>query len=362
METTHKIIMLHPSAIKPYANNPRQNKEAVQYVKQSIQEFGYINPIILDREHVIIAGHTRWQAAKESGMTELPCIVADWLTPEQVRAYRLVDNRSTEVAQWDLDKLRNELTDIEFDWDGFDFDWAFDGAELFGADGQSGQGGIKPEDEPTPDYAAITQDKVENILNLGYGQYIGAGKYDIPILDPVFDLPEIDEWVGFNYALSTSDRARKGVHFYVDDYQFERVWNRPETYLDVLKQFAAVMTPDFSPYGDMPLATQIFNHYRKHWVGRYWQLNGLTVIPTIRASTDPRSADFYLDGEPEGGIVSISTMWATTSGEILRKEFDRMMTRLKPSKVLVYGKMLDWIADYGVETENIPTFTDRRWG
>ena len=137
----------------------------------------------------------------------------------------------------------------------------------------------------------------------------------------------------------TEENRRKGVHFFVDDYQFERVWNNPDAYIDKLKQYACVLAPDFSPYGDMPLATQIFNHYRKHWVAAYWQAQGITVIPTIRCSTDDRSLEWYLDGEPKHSIVAYSSMWVRKdkSGvwDSAEKEFKTMMETLKPSKVLV---------------------------
>ena len=119
-----------------------------------------------------------------------------------------------------------------------------------------------------------------------------------------------------------------------------RIWNQPECYIDRLKQFKAVLTPDFSPYGDMPMAAQIFNHYRKHWVGVYLQRNGVTVIPTIRASTDERSLEWYLDGEPSGGVVAISSMWTSDkeSMDYFMNEYNTMFETLKPTKVFVYGE------------------------
>lgn len=168
--------------------------------------------------------------------------------------------------------------------------------------------------------------------------------------------------MGFNYVLSDKNPEGKGVHFFVDDYQFERVWNNPRAYIEKLKKYACVLSPDFSPYGDMPLATQIFNHYRKHWVARLWQMNGITVVPTIRASTDPRSFDFYLDGEPKGGIVAISSMWVKEEVEIYeaaKAEWDNMIRCLRPSKVLVYGKIFPFMKHEYIE--RIEKFTERRW-
>lgn len=87
--------------IKPYKKNPRNNKKAVKYVAKSIEEFGFRSPIIVDKNHVIICGHTRYSAAKKLGLTDVPVIVADDLTDEQVKAYRLADNKVSEKATWD---------------------------------------------------------------------------------------------------------------------------------------------------------------------------------------------------------------------------------------------------------------------
>ena len=177
-------------------------------------------------------------------------------------------------------------------------------------------------------------------------------------------LPEVTEWIGFNYVLSDKNPEGKGVHFFVDDYQFERVWNNPDAYIEKLKKYACVMAPDFSPYGDMPLATQIFNHYRKHWVAAYWQARGITVIPTIRCSTDDRSLEWYLDGEPKHSIVAYSSMWVRKDKvgvwDSAVKEFKTMMETLKPSMILVYGEVFPFMD--GANIERIEKFTEKRWG
>ena len=105
----------------PYENNPRINDDAVEYVKNSIKEFGFKVPIVIDKNNVIVAGHTRYKACKELGINEIPCIVADDLTDEQVKAFRLADNKVSEKAQWDLSKLDEELGNIlDIDMSMFD--------------------------------------------------------------------------------------------------------------------------------------------------------------------------------------------------------------------------------------------------
>lgn len=108
--------------LKPYENNPRINDKAVDAVAASIKEFGFKVPIIVDRDNVIVAGHTRLKAAQKLGLDEVPVIVADDLTPEQVKAFRLADNKVGELADWDFEKLEKELKSIEMDMSGFDFD------------------------------------------------------------------------------------------------------------------------------------------------------------------------------------------------------------------------------------------------
>lgn len=106
--------------------------------------------------------------------------------------------------------------------------------------------------------------------NLQQGVFDSAGKYDIPIINKI-EIDEIPELVSFNYAKSEKNRKDKGVHFFLDDYQFFRIWNTPCNYLDMLKNFKLVFSPDFSLYTDFPVALQIYNHYRKHWLGAFWQ-------------------------------------------------------------------------------------------
>lgn len=107
--------------IKPYPNNPRRNDEAVQAVAASIREFGFKQPIVVDKDGVIIVGHTRYKAAKELGMDTVPVLVADDLTGDQARAYRLADNKTGELAGWDFGLLQSEMDEIEMDLSGFGF-------------------------------------------------------------------------------------------------------------------------------------------------------------------------------------------------------------------------------------------------
>lgn len=118
-----EIINKRVEDLIPYENNPRKNDDAVEYVANSIREFGFKVPIVIDKENVIVAGHTRLMAAEELGLTEVPCVVADDLTDEQVKAFRLADNKTAEKAGWDKSKLDIELGNIlDIDMKEFGFE------------------------------------------------------------------------------------------------------------------------------------------------------------------------------------------------------------------------------------------------
>ena len=117
------IIEKNLKDIKPYEKNPRKNDSAVEYVANSIKEFGFQQPIVIDKNGVIVAGHTRYKASKKLGLEKVPCVVADDLTDEQIKAYRLADNKVSEKSEWDFDLLSEELDGIfDIDMSNFDFD------------------------------------------------------------------------------------------------------------------------------------------------------------------------------------------------------------------------------------------------
>lgn len=117
------IVNKNIDELIPYEKNPRKNDEAVKYVAESIKEFGFKVPIVIDKNNVIVAGHTRYKASKKLKLTEVPCIVADDLTDEQIKAYRLADNKVAEKAEWDFELLDAELDEL------FDFDMTLFGFE-----------------------------------------------------------------------------------------------------------------------------------------------------------------------------------------------------------------------------------------
>lgn len=117
-----EITQVHVDDLIPYENNPRDNDGAVDAVAASIREFGFKVPIVADREKVIVAGHTRLKAAKQLGIEWVPVIIADDLTEEQVKAFRLADNKTGELANWDFAKLEEELAGLELNMEQFGFE------------------------------------------------------------------------------------------------------------------------------------------------------------------------------------------------------------------------------------------------
>jgi site-specific DNA-methyltransferase (adenine-specific) len=110
-----KIKNMKINDLIPYENNPRNNEGAIEYVANSIKQFGFKVPIVVDKDNVIVAGHTRWLAASALEMDEVPVVVADDLTPAQIKAFRLADNKVAEKASWDFTKLADEIKGIDTD-------------------------------------------------------------------------------------------------------------------------------------------------------------------------------------------------------------------------------------------------------
>lgn len=139
-----EVKNLKTSEIKPYENNARFNDNAVDFVANSIREFGFQQPIVVDKDMVIIAGHTRYKAAIQLGLKSVPVIVATELSDDKVKAYRLADNKTGEMAEWDFDKLFQELDDIDLNTEIDMGDFGFDNTELEDEDTV-----LEEDDEPT---------------------------------------------------------------------------------------------------------------------------------------------------------------------------------------------------------------------
>ena len=176
---------------------------------------------------------------------------------------------------------------------------------------------------------------------MNYPQFETEGVFDIPILEPC--RYRLVEFVGFNYARTAKQKDEKGIHFFLDDYQFERLWREPMAYIEVLSQYRFVMTPDFSLYMDYPKALQIYNHWRKHWLGALWQTCGMQVIPTV-AWSDKDSYKWCFDGTPKHGTIAVSSVGTQNNKQAKAAFLDgwfACIDRLEPETIIFYGTIPD---------------------
>lgn len=162
-----KVVQISTDALIPYDNNPRNNTEAVEYVANSIKEFGFKVPIVVDSNNIVICGHTRLLAAKQLNMKEVPCIIADDLTDEQIKAFRLADNKVGEIATWNDGLLEMELGDIaDIDMSDFGFvdlsDVATESDDTYTTDINIPQ--YEPSGENTKLEACLDDSKAESLL------------------------------------------------------------------------------------------------------------------------------------------------------------------------------------------------------
>lgn len=326
-----KVEYIPVDNITPYPKNAKKHTEKdIEVIKNSILRFEMCDPVgVWGERNIVVEGHGRLLALKELGYTEVPCIRLDHLSDEERRAYTLVHNRSQEIAEWDVELLNSEIESI-IDIDMGDF--AF---EVFEFETQ------EPEQE---EEKVNERERTYKQYNLQYNDLERtAGKYQMPIIQrELIEAPKKSP-IGFNYVLSTDDKNR-AVHMFVDDYQIERLWNQPETYVEKLMDFDCVFTPDFSLYLDMPIAMQIWNTYRSRLVGQIMQDYGVKVLPTVSWGA-PETFDFCFDGIEQGSICVISTIGVKrdeNAMQIWRQGVDEMIRRIKPSAIWEYGGKVDY--------------------
>lgn len=335
------IITKKLKELKPYKNNPRKNDAAVEFVKKSIQEFGYLVPIVIDKNNEIIAGHTRYKALKALKIQEVPCVLADELTPQQVKAFRIADNSVSDVAEWDYSKLTTEMKEISLDLGTFGLDL-----------GTISSTTLEPETPPDDEdegYYGDERERTYNAYNMQLVDYVGltSDKWQMPIIYKTDFVP--DDLIGFKYVKADNNASANsaGIHCFIDDYQFERVWNRPDEYIELVRPYQCFLSPDFSLYTDMTMPTKIWNVYRSRLIGAYYQAQGIEVIPTVQwAGQD--TFEFCFKGIEKGGTVAVSTIGVKEDPECYSlwvAGMQEMIKQLKPKTILVYGGALDF--DYG---------------
>ena len=341
MAELSKISRVDIKKLVPYANNAKKHSEKqIEKLSKSIEEFGFISPVLIDKDFNVIAGHGRLKAAEKIGLEKIPCVYVEGLTEEQRRAYILADNKLAEFGEWDNELVQMELEDLS----GLELN--YDLSELEFPD---------PDPEDVLGYYGDERERTNNAYNLDkvFSTELTQDFWQMPVIYNQEHTPS--RLVGFNYAKTYTDKS-VGIHFFIDDYQFERVWNYPDKYIDMLMKYDCILSPDFSLYSDMPMPMKIWNVYRSRQIGAYYQSCGIKVIPTI-SWAEEETFCFCFEGIPEGSIVAVSTVGVKKSKDALEmyaKGMDAMIERIKPSKIIVYGGAVDY--DYKgipiVEFEN----------
>lgn len=166
-----------------------------------------------------------------------------------------------------------------------------------------------------------------------------ADGYEMPKIKACNIIPT--SLVSFNAALTAKDH-NQCVHFFIDDYQFERIWNLPDRYVECLRQFQCVIAPDFSQYTDMPYPQRMWNNYRGKFIGAWLQSQGVTVIPNVTWSL-PDSYEYCFDGIPQQSVIAINSTGAARYGLtrfLWLKGYREALSRLRPLAVIRYGTMI----------------------
>lgn len=323
-----KIETIKIADIKPYRFNAKKHpQEQIDQIKQSIKEFGMNDPIaVWGKDNTIIEGHGRYFALKQMGIKECPVVRLDHLTDEQRRAYTLVHNQLTLNTGFDIDILNLELEAIpSLDLSVYDLEIA-----------------AEQEDDGSNIRSAFEHNVFDNLERMFFES---DNYYGIPVLKPT--QTSGDKFLRFMDYGEVPDPENYIAHFFYDDYKFIQAWKNPDTYIDKLRRFKAVVAPDFSSYTDFPKVLQILGAYRRNWVGAYWQEQGIDIIPDVQWG-NKETYNWCFDGIPKDATVAISSLgvsakkdWNGKDNTLFRQGFEEMMTRLHPKTILWYGGLIE---------------------
>jgi hypothetical protein len=345
-------VQIEQLPVKKLCADPRNSRthSDAQVVKlmSSLKEFGFTNPILIDKDNKIIAGHGRLMAAKKLGFIKVPCIRLEYLTDEQRRAYAIADNRLAEDAGWDLELLKSEIVDLKSL--GFDVDLTgFDDAGMDATFEQMGQNPKNQGDKkPATDIHELSDQ----------ADFPEVGMYDFPVIRPDMILEPLPEqlsiWCGadmsaelpppyfYNYASDSTrglDFEQTVLGFYVDDYRFERFYDSTGVTVAgvVAKNYLGAVMPNFSTYFNWSKAIRLFSIYKSRWVGRYMQEAGIKIIPDLTCA--PQDIECLCDGLEGIRTFAVQAHQKYDAAGQMQKEavIDFMMEQLKPETLLLYA-------------------------
>ena len=337
------IIRIPLEDLTPDPSNAKDHPAwQIEQIKASIEQFGNLDPIgVWGGENLIVEGHGRYEALKELGYQEAECIRLDWLTDEERRAYALAHNKLTMNSGFIPDALDMNLEAIgEIDMSLFGFNGSDEVFEKLNE-----------------------RSRTDDFYNLdAFNKWTSDGFWQIPTIPRTDYVPT--QAIGFNFLLSKKPQKECAIHFFIDDYQFERIWARPEAYIEKLRGWGGMFSPDFSLYLNMPRAMKLWNVYRSRFIGNVMAESGIKVIPTLQWA-EPETFSFCFDGVEPGGVVAVSTIGVKKDPAAKRIWFDGMneaIKRLHPHTVIEYGGGVGY--EYScevIQVNNLVTERMKKW-
>lgn len=356
-----EVFYVNIDDISPYKGNAKTHpREQIEQIKQSITDFGFNDPVAIWHGE-IVEGHGRVIAARELGMAQIPVITLDELTDEQRRAYTLVHNQLTLNSAFDVKLLSAELEKINsIDMGAFGFDpdqFDLSVPEIPGAQ-ENGDEDEEADEDDDGGQNAFTHNVFENQERR---QFPDRNWYGIPEMEACGIYG--DKLLRFCDFNQVDDPENYIAHFFYDDFKFISAWREPDKYLDKLRRFKAVISPDFSLYTDFPRALQILSCYRRQWCGAYWQERGINVIPDV-VWGDEASYGFCFLGIPRHSTVAVSTVGVSRDGEwnghygnTFLDGYNEMLERLEPTTIILYGSEVEGLTGNIIR---VPSFYEER--
>lgn len=337
-----KIEYLSVDDLNPYDRNARKHTDDdVKYIKNSIEKFGFDDPIgIWGDDNTIVEGHGRLMAAKELGLKKVPVIRLDHLTDDERKAYALAHNKTAEMSDWDFPTLESEIDAIEkateVNMEDFGFEFKLDEVvePEYGDDG---------EEVSYVSNAEYVFDK----FNLKYFHANRATKWGFPTVRAVHkeDLPE--DFLDFNnmpyYEKHIDNVFDYGIRFYQDDSKEDKIWNNPQQWAERISRYRCAVCPDFSTYLEMPMIVQQFNVFKCLLMAQVIQDAGAPCIVDI-ANLSAEELRACYDGVEKGGIYAMSAKGGTVDGGMYDERFkalDYCLEAMNPEGIIVFGLGLD---------------------
>jgi site-specific DNA-methyltransferase (adenine-specific) len=282
-----KIQNIPIDKIIPYTQNPRKNDDAVNIVKKSLKEFGFQQPLVLDKSHEIVVGHTRYSAAKKLGLSEIPCIVADYLTEDQIKAYRIMDNKSAEYSKWNTDLLTKEIIDLlESDYD----------ISLTG----------------------FTQNELKDMdINIDLDDLASQGlsdEDDIPEINQEYISKLGDVWIMGEHRLMCGDSTdKKTVETLMNGKRADMVFTDPPYNVAVEQSAGTIMNDDMS--------AEDFKEFLHETYKRYYENMKLGAVIYV-AHSEAERASFTKEFTDAGFKLAQNLIWNKQHAVISRQDYN----------------------------------------